>query len=243
MIEPYKITESFEEARIKSLKPKVVVTDFDETLCYTTPVFMKLLKTEYKDKLKGFIKLNNKYSESEILYRNSYYINDWLGVKWEDMPDDLKEVFQSIWSHDNFYKMCKPSKYLIGLTEFIKNKMCNKIFIVSKCLSDKSIAMKKEFINHYFDNKYLFKIEFLPVNSDEKKSDIINKNKIIWDSLAEDKLSEIRDIVLNTQSFGNEIIINRLGYNRMTPEFERTVKLFNLQVFYLKEQFNHKRVI
>lgn len=237
-IESYNIMETEEEAINKTLKPKTVVVDMDETLCNVAPVFVKILEAN-KEIFAPYFKLDEPYTERDVCLREEYYLEKWLireEVGLENVPEFLMGIFNDIWSRPDFYTYCKPTQYALSLKNLVNNdNICKNLIIVTTVLSDEQIKAKVDFLyDLYGDNE---KVIFIPVPVGKSKSEAIMEEKIEWDSFADDKLENIFDMVCYAKGFGKEILIPKMGYNQPNKEFRKLAKNFKLQVFYIGDEY------
>lgn len=233
MFEPYDIFLK-EEDEGKNEKPKIIVTDMDDTFCTCAEVAINFIKSNPVFFSPFFdMKKINTLTAVDIINRPIYHLDKWLALPDVEMSDDIKEVYYGIYSRSDFYKFSRPTPFGYALKKFLSHKLCKEIYIATHIVSDKQIDPKMQYILDFFGKENMSKIKFLPIDRSTKKSSVITDNNIEWDSFADDLLENITDMAVNGKGFGNEFLIPRLGYNNSTPEFERTVSLFNMQVFYV----------
>jgi len=234
-LKPYKITQTPEEvAAINGNEPKVVITDFDDTLALIVPKQLKMmLESKNLEEYRKYMDI--KPMSNRFLYdRTKYYTCDWLKRKdVEEVPKHIVEEVTNFFNHPDFYKDIQFTKFAYSLRQYLNQDYCKKVYIVSHCLSDTSIDTKLECIADFFkDSAHPEKIEFIPT-TDTRKSIPIMDLGIEWDIFADDRLECIYDMVLYGQGFGNEILIPSYGYNKPDERFTNLVSSYNLQTFYI----------
>jgi hypothetical protein len=95
---------------------------------------------------------------------------------------------------------------------YINSEEIKKIFILTRYFSEEQLEGKRKFIKKYFNNP---KIELIPVEKDEKKSEKIKNLGIDWDLFVDDEIKNIQDFVENFDIKKKEFLIPRYGYNKM----------------------------
>jgi len=112
-LKPYNITQTAEELMgINGSEPKVLVTDFDDTLALSTPKQLELiLKSDRLEEYKKYLNLRQ-YSNRFLYDRTNYYTCDWLKRKdIDEVPKSIIEEITDFFNHPNFYDDVKPSKF------------------------------------------------------------------------------------------------------------------------------------
>jgi len=234
-LKPYKITQTPEEvAGITGKEPKVLITDFDDTLALIVPKQLKMiLESKNIEEYRKY--MNIRPMSNRFLYdRTKYYTCDWLKRNdVDEVPKHIVEEVTDFFNHPDFYKDIPFTKFAYSLRQYVDQDYCEKIYIVSHCLTETSVNAKIDSAAEFFkDCAHPEKIEFIPT-TDTRKSIPIMDMGIKWDIFADDRLECIYDMVLYGQGFGNEILIPSYGYNKPDERFTKLVDNYNLQTFYM----------
>lgn len=229
----YKITQDFDEIRVKDKQKKVLVADFDDTLALSAiKHYQLILDSKHIDKYKQYMDLQP-MSNRFFYNRSNYYTIQWLKKpEVEKIPTEISEEIIDLFNLPNFYDDVKPTKFGMAVKEYLKEDFCEKVYVVSHCLSKTAINAKMAWLDRYYGSKAIDKIEFIATGSTEKSIPLIERG-IKWDIFADDRLECCIDVVLYAEGFGNEILIPEFGYNKPTERFTNLVEKFNLQTFYI----------
>jgi hypothetical protein len=233
LLKPYNIIEKYEDTVNKSQKPITIIADMDDTICNTTEVYMSFLLNN-KELFNKYIDLDRTINTSILNGRKEYLICDWLKRDNIEIPDNVKDIFTSLWSKSNFFKFVKPTKYGEMLSQIVNKNCVKELYIVSHCISKNQADQKVDWLSNFFNG--CSKIKFIKVYDGTKKSTAVNEYKISWDTFADDVLDNVYDMVKYSQGFGNEIIIPKMGYNEPDARFSKFVNTYNLQTFYIKSE-------
>ena len=140
-IKPYKIIETPQEVANRTGKePKVLVTDFDDTLALSTSRQIRLiLDSKNIETYSKYLDLRQ-FSDRFLLDRTEYYTCNWLKRKdVEKVPEEIIHEVTDFFNVPNFYDDVKPTKFATALKSYLMQDYCDKIYIVSHCLSETAI--------------------------------------------------------------------------------------------------------
>lgn len=246
--------DNYEEFLQNQRKPKKVLMDFDDCITFSSWKQWKML---YEDKEFYTRFYNKKYNNNEEFYqsvmdRENYYFEDFLIDK--NSPNKIEnneiifEKVKAIYKDQNFYADLKESNLFKEIKRNISNGNIAELTILSRINSSEEEDNKIDWLfNNLMNFDSTSKIKFFSVhNGIEKKSDIINKEKIEFDAYIEDSIPNIIDVTKNILldiSFGNEIIIPLYGYNAIDisqPEFINMIDLYNLNVHVIQNLWDKK---
>jgi len=233
-VKPYKITEDKDTLlNTNNTEKKILVTDFDDTLALTAIKHFHLVQNSKNvETYKKYMNINQT-SQRFFYSRTEYYTSKWLKrPEVDEIPKEIANEITDLFNLPDFYDDVKPTKFAIALKEYLKQPYCEKIYVISHCLSDTAADAKIKWLVDFYKDCNPEKIEFIPT-TDTRKSIPIMERGIKWDIFADDRLECIYDMVLYGQGFGNEILIPEFGYNKPTERFSNLVEKFNLQTFYM----------
>lgn len=241
MIKPYKIIETYEEALNKAEQPKVAVTDMDEVLVNISPKTFQLIRKN-ENFFNKYLNLDRVYTTQEILLRDTFHMEKWLAREEykDNIPKECSDKFYSLFDDDTFYDDLIQTRVCDNLNDFANSKTCEKLIIASHCVGENQTKSKIKFLKRVFGKNP--KIQFMPIDISVSKSKAIMDNNIKWNTFIDDNLDVIYDVIRNTESFGNEIIIPQLGYNLPTQRLYDLCKYFSLELYYISkfEKMNKK---
>lgn len=211
-------------------KPSIIVSDFDDVLCYMTPKwFDKIMQNrEIFENHLNLPKKYNKVMSNNILLRDEFYFDGFLfkkDVKFSDEEIiDIKNKMYELYVNDrNFYDDLLPSAMGRSLSLALGQSMVEKLYVVTRS-SPNHHQTKETFIHRLFANN-MDKVEivYIDIDRNEKKSDFI-KNLPRVDMLLEDELKNIYDILENCNNVKNmDIYIPSCGYNKPTSKLRELV--------------------
>ena len=201
---------------------RVVVVDCDEVLVNISPKAVKLMHEDF-DYYNKFFRLSKEFDLEKqtpiILNRPEYYINKWLLRK--DVLDNytIKEYeeaearFTDNFNRDDYYEDLIPTNLGLTLSKLLRTNVIEKLIVVSKVVDINRTGSKERFLKKLFRNS-TNKLSVYFIESGNKKSEIVNL--VNNDKLAqvyEDEVSNIEDIINNTNKTNFELMIPSLGYN------------------------------
>lgn len=213
-----------------------LIVDCDEILVNISPKWAKLIDDnehvfgKYLDtsKIKP-VKNDIKELTKLVLTRDKFYLTDWL--KREDVdeiPQDIINKFMSLYDQDGFYYDLPLTKMAIGLNKLAYHYSVRKIYVVTRCASEKNYKSKQELIKSLFPSS---KLEIIKIGKDEKKSSCLKNINIENGFVFEDEISNIVDYLDNGLTKCN-IYVPMLGYNKPTAELLDKVELSNVCLLY-----------
>ncbi|QDJ97822.1 hypothetical protein PALS2_197 [Staphylococcus phage PALS_2] len=203
-----------------------IVADCDEVLVNISPKIVQLMHEDF-DYYNQFFRLSPEYNYSThyntVLNRPEYYIDQWLVRKdvyerfSEDEVNEARNRLQNeIIFKKDLYDTLEPTNLAKSLSYTINTPLMNRLSIVTKT-SDNNLKSKEKFLKTLFRGS-MEKVDIYYLESDEKKSDVINTLGYVT-RIYEDEVSNIKDIIMNCDNvMQTGIDIPSLGYNQKLDE-------------------------
>ncbi|WRM43518.1 hypothetical protein [Staphylococcus phage LY01] len=203
-----------------------IVVDCDEVLVNISPKIVQLMHEDF-DYYNQFFRLSPDYNYSThyntVLNRPEYYIDQWLVRKdvYERFSEDevneaRNKLHEEIVFKKDLYDTLQPTNLAKSLSYTINTPLMNKLSIVTKT-SDNNLKSKERFLKTLFRGS-MEKVDIYYLESDEKKSDVINTLGYVT-RIYEDEVSNIKDIIMNCDNvMQTGIDIPSLGYNQKLDE-------------------------
>lgn len=214
-----------------------IITDMDEILVNIAPKWVYELSKdrEFFDKFLNFPfdEFKGEDELNKVLYRPTFYLNEWLLKDVEEMSRDgvtaemyeeFMERFFASYDTKDFYDNLSPTRVGIGMREALKARILDKLHIVTRVTGDNRDS-KINFIQDLFEGQ-MSKVKIYLVEADENKSDAVanidNLDKIA--SLWDDENKNVIDILENTKLRQVEVMSPKFLYNQPTDDLIRAVE-------------------
>ena len=174
-----------------------------------------IFDTSTLEEQKNFISFKKSLVDN-VLLRERYYLNEYLRL---DNPEIRKRYLDLYNLNGTFYDNLEPSKYYESLVKIIKGpSILTDISIITSVGETEDfpcVLSKKKFLYKLFKNfSDVCNINFYFVTDGIKKSDIINSNNIQYTTFIDDHMSNIEDVIINTNSKHKDFSIPLYGYNK-----------------------------
>jgi hypothetical protein len=221
-----------------------MVLDCDDVCVNITPKWMYLLLQNDKfrkllthDHL-SHILLNHPFNRKEYdLISHAPYTLD------EDLRSELNKIALEIYYNDStFYDDLTATGYFDLALSLLRNSHAKRISIVSqsKELSLPVNLSKIRFLQNIFKEFDSSQYNIFLLNSGEKKSDVIKNEIPNYTNFVDDHLSNIFDVVENTNSFNKEFLAPLTGFSyssdnkttieRLTREKQCSILFYNIDL-------------
>lgn len=222
-----------------------MVLDVDEVLTCISPLWVNIMCKEhayFSKYLNIPSKFNYKTDFYKVLLRAYFYLEISYGKKdvidnlSEDEFNEFKDVYFSIIDNDDFYKMCRPTKFAKAIIALMNSNYINKLYIVSRCLKHNKTG-KLNMLTDMFGKENISKIDIHLLDLHESKSDYINNLDNI-DVIVDDELSNVKDIMTNCKvnpERGTDIYIPLYGYNVPDEEIFKLQDETDFRITYYEE--------
>jgi len=210
----------------------IVIADIDETIVNISPKAYRLL-IENKEFFNKYLDLDTEYTEEEVLNRPIFGLEKWL-VREEykdNLPEEVLKEFYALFDDPEFYDDLPLTPLGESLKAVGELNTCKRIYIISHCVGDLQFASKTKLLQREYSK--IPKFTFIPVELSKKKSDVIKENEIRWTTFMDDNIDVVCDVIENTVSFGQEVMIPKLGYNEPTYKLSQLVETFNINLSYV----------
>lgn len=208
------------------------VFDMDEVLVNISPEMYRIVRLNWRKYHRWFKDFGN-LTDAQILDRPHFDIVEWL-LKDEikKLPEEAqKKTRGQIWDtiagdcfNGDLYALLEPTEFAkrtIMNKVFMEHVRVNKVYILTRYVSDPMLESKKKFVRKFFSHP---KVELVPVKRNEKKSDILKQKKIKWNLFVDDELKNIADFAENLDLAGKEFLIPALGYNEIGLALDILIK-------------------
>lgn len=95
---------------------------------------------------------------------------------------------------------------------FINDQKVEKVYIISRNVSEIQSKSKEDFIKRYFNHP---KIEYISVDHKKSKGEMLKELEIDWNVFIDDELPNIRDVAEKFENLEKkEFIVPKYGYNK-----------------------------
>lgn len=194
-----------------------LIIDCDEILVNISPKWTKRLydnKEVFKDYLD--FSILDKCIENQELFlkvvfsRPEFYLTKWLAKEDTEIPPTILKKFMELYDTEDFYYDLPLTRMAIGLSKLSYHPSVKKVYVVTRCSSEKNYEGKLRLIQSLFPSK---KLEIIKVDAAHKKSDYIKNIDIENGFIFDDELNNVRDY-LNAGVSKCNIYIPMMGYNK-----------------------------
>jgi hypothetical protein len=207
-----------------------LVCDCDEVLTNISPLFMQLVfdDREYFGK---YLNLPNSFDytkpedERTVLNRPVFDLAEWLkkpGIRLSEGEwDEVRRRFMSLAETDDFYDRCTPTRMCITMHLLSMQRFVDKIYVVTRS-PEGNRASKARFLENNIQSE---KLRIVFVDIGKRKSDSINDRIGKFDTLFEDELTNVEDVIDNCENVeGISAYIPYYGYNHPDERFYEKCK-------------------
>lgn len=187
-----------------------IICDIDEVIVNQTPKWCRKIYNEIDvDPIlkKELIKDDNVLNDKFVLFRDKYYLSEWLKSVDEVSEYTISKIMSLYEDDDTFYDDLFPTRLGIALSGLVQTKRVEHIYYISKSGKNSAWESKLKFMDKHMYVEGKTSIIRVPLN--KAKSEYINKHvpdisKI--NTLFEDQPSNIHDI-LNNSLEDNEVTV------------------------------------
>jgi len=208
------------------------IFDMDEVLVNISPEMYRTIRMNWRKYHRWFKDLGS-LTDKEILARPNFDIVEWL-LKDEirKLPTEaLNKAKGQIWAslvsdyfNTDLYLLLQPTEFAkktIMNKAFIEHIRVNRIYILTRYVTNEMLESKKKFVKKFFNHP---KVELVPVKRGEKKSEILKQKNIKWNLFVDDEIKNIADFAENLDLSGKEILVPSTGYNEMPVALDILIK-------------------
>lgn len=215
----------------------VVAVDCDDVLVNTAGKWVRSILSD--DGLVAEIPREavESVSKSHPMNREEFDITSHFGpgpMDW--LTPELKQKMLNKFFHDpEFYDNLPASSYAQGLRTMCQNDLVESVWVITSCvdLAYPVTASKLRFLKRLFDDlRVKSEIHFVFTEKGETKAQAINERQIPYHSFVDDHLTNIHDVLMNTDSKEKEFLIPRYGYNVRSPEINGAASVKNARVLW-----------
>jgi hypothetical protein len=175
-------------------------------------------------------------AERHPMNREEFEITSHFGTNQSWLTPELKRaMLDKFFLDSTFYDNLPPSSYAKVLRTMCENDLVESVWVITSCVDLKYpvTASKIRFLKRLFDDLRLkTEIHFIFTEHGETKSQAINDHEIRYHSFVDDLISNIHDVIANTDSREKEFLIPRYGYNIRSQEVSTMASMQDSKVLW-----------
>ena len=213
-----------------------IATDCDDVLVNTAGKWVRRILSDDSIVSKIPPEALKRAAERHPMNREEFDITSHFGTNQSWLTPELKKaMLDKFFLDPTFYDSLPPSSYARGLRAMCESDLVEGVWVITSCVDLKYpvTASKIRFLKRLFDDLRLkTEIHFIFTEHGETKAQAINDREIRYHSFVDDHITNIHDVIANTDSREKEFLIPRYGYNIRTPEVSAMVSVQDSKVLW-----------
>jgi hypothetical protein len=196
-------------------RDEYIICDYDGVIQQLDVLWVKKA-VEHKELFKDYFDPNKLANITDVLDRDTYYINTWLlKDRNKPLPPDLLEEFINLYINDvTFYRYCPFLIMAKALRELLSLKFVKKVVFLSHLPEGKETAdIRKDIQVQKFFGANNNKVSINVIPSSMNKSEFINTYHPNYTAFIDDRSDIIRDVIDNTKSDMKTFLMPIYNYN------------------------------